>query len=318
MAGTTITGSVAGLQVAVNATGDLQQALASQVLTSASPLSSMVFKTASGTLTGKTAIVSGSNSLVSGATSVPSATVLLNGQGDLFVNSYTMLSTVIAADNTNSTILSTNAHGALLAVTGAGANLLMGLANANAFTTGVGGQDIVYLSGTKNTLTSNGTDGVLVGGPSTVTAAAGGMDDITLLKGASLSFVNGSATAVDSITGAANTTVAVAGMGHTSVTAGAGPESFVVDTAAGNVTLNAGLQADDVFSFVKDTATGSNRTLVVNFAAGDQVLLHGYTGYNVTTLTGTQSGSLLALSDGSQVTFNNVSSTTLLAALKPS
>ena len=35
-----------------------------------------------------------------------------------------MMSTVIAADYTNSTIVNTNSHGALLGVTGAGANLL--------------------------------------------------------------------------------------------------------------------------------------------------------------------------------------------------
>ena len=317
MAGSTITGAVAGLQVAVNASSSLQQTFASQVLSSAAPLSSMVFQTASGTLTGKTAIVSGTNSLVSGATSVPSATVLLNGQSDLFVNGGTTFSTVIAADNTNSTIVNTNANGALLAVTGAGANVLMGLVKVNTFITGVGGQDIVYLTGVKNTLTSNGTDGVVVGGPSTVTATASGLDSITLLKGASLSFVNGSTLpAVDSITGAANTTIAVAGMGNTSVTSGTGPETFIVDTAAGNVTLNAGLAKDDIFSFVKDTAAGTNKTLVLSFAAGDQVLLHGYTGYNVTALTGTQSGSVLALGDGSQVTFNSVSGATLMAALK--
>ncbi len=279
----------------------------------------MVFQTASGTLTGKTAIVSGNNSLVSGATSVPSATVLLNGQGNLFVTSGTMMSTVIAADYTNSTIVNTNSHGALLGVTGAGANLLLGLVKVNSFVTGVGGQDIVYLNGVKNALTSNGIDGVAVGGPSTVTAAASGVDAITLTKGATLSFVNGSAlTAVDSITGAANTAVAVAGTGNTSVTAGVGPETFVIDTSSGNVTLNAALQSDDVFAFVKDVAAGTNRSLVVNFAAGDQVLLHGYTGYNVTALTGSQSGSVLALSDGSQVTFNNVSGATLIAALKVS
>ena len=173
------------------------------------------------------------------------------------------------------------------------------------------------LNGKANALTSNGSDGVFVGGPRTVMAAASGLDDIHLGAKATLSFLNLSApTAVDSITGAANATIAIAGLGNTSVTAGAGSETFVVDTSAGNVTLNAGLQADDVFSFTKGSATGMARTLVVNFAAGDQVLLHGYTGYNVMALTGPQSGSMLALSDGSQVTFNNVANATLMAALK--
>ena len=317
MAGSTITGAVAGTQVAVNTTGDLQQSFASAVLASAAPLSAMVFQTASGVLTGSTAIVSGSNSLVTGATSVPSATVLLNGQADLFVNNGTALSTVIAADNTNSTIVNTNARGALLGVTGAGANLLLGLVNVNQFVTGAGGQDVVMLNGSQNTLNSYGADAVLVGGPSTVTAAASGLDNIVVAPKALLTFTNGSSLAsVDSITGSAGATIAVAGVGNTSVTSGTGAETFVVDTSAGNVTLNASLNADDVFSLVRNVAAGSNKTLVLNFAAGDQVLLHGYVGYNITALSGSQSGSLLALSDGSQVTFNNVSSATVIAALK--
>ncbi len=319
MAGSTISGAVAGLQVNVNASTGVQQALAAQVLNSAAGSNAVVFKTASGPVTNKTSIVSGSNSLVSGATSVPSATLLLNGQYGVYINHGTTLSTVVAADNSNSTVINANPAGALVAATGAGANVLAGFMSINQFITGTGGQDAVYLNGANNTLTSNGSDAVLVGGPSTVTAAAGGLDTIALTNGSMLSFVNGSApSAVDSITGAAGAMVVVAGTGNTSITAGAGQESFFVDTAAGNVTLNGNRAATDLFTFCADGSLGANQTTVTNFAVGDVLLLHGFKGYNVTTLAGDSSGAVLSLSDGSKVTFTDASAATVAAAVKVS
>ena len=318
MAGSSITGSIAGTQVAVNASSSLQQGIASQILSSAAATPGIVFKTASGMLSGNTAIVSGSNSLVSGATSVPSASVLLTGQMDMFVNNGTTLATVVAADNTNSTIVNSNPQGALIGVTGAGANVLVGLTRANQFITGTGGQDAVVLKGGHNELTSNGSDAVLVAGPSTVSAAAGGLDSIAVTAKTTLSFINGSATsAYDSITGAANASVVVAGTGNTSITSGLGIESFSVDTSAGNVTLNANHNAHDVFTFIKDVDTGTNQTTVTNFVVGDTVLLNGYAGFSVTSMAGTPSGSVLSLSDGSQVTFNNATAAMVRAAIKP-
>ena len=317
MAGSTITGAVAGMQVAVNASTTAQQGVAAQVLNSAAASNAVVFKTASGMLTGNAVIVSGTNSLVTGATSVPSAMVLLNGQADTYINNGTTLSTVVAADNTNSTIINSNPRGALIGVTGAGANVLAGFVKVNQFISGVGGQDAVFLMGTRNSLVSNGTDAVMVGGPSTVTAAASGLDAIVMTPGTALAFVNGSAASVtDSITGAANGVVVVAGMGNTSVTAGAGAESFFVDTSSGNVTLNAGLHPSDVLVFVQDGPAGTNQTDVANLGQGDAVLLHGYASYSIAALVGNAAGSVLSLSDGSKVTFNDASAATVAAAVR--
>jgi hypothetical protein len=319
MAGASITGSVGGMAVAVNTSTGIQRGLAAQILNSAGSTNPVAFATASGPLTNKTAIVSGANSLVSGATSVPSATVLLNGQFDTYINNGTAVSTVVAADNSNSTIINANPQGALVAATGAGANVLAGFFKANEFVTGDNGQDIAYLNGAKNTLTSNGSDGVMVGGPSTITAAFGGLDNIVMTTGTTLSFINGSApSAVDSVTGAANATIAVAGTGNTSITAGTGPESFFVDTASGNVTLGANLHATDMFTFTANGSAGTNQTTVVNFASGDGVLLHGYTGYSLSPIMGSGSGSVLSLSDGSKVTFSDASTASITAAIKVS
>ena len=99
-------------------------------------------------------------------------------------------------------------------------------------------------------------------------------------------------------------------------TAGAGPESFFVDTASGNVTLNANRHATDLFTFSAEGAVGTNHTTVTNFVAGDTLLLHAYTGYNVTTLAGASAGAVLSLSDGSKVTFTDASAATVSAAVK--
>ena len=97
-----------------------------------------------------------------------------------------------------------------------------------------------------------------------------------MTAGTLLGFINQSTTpAADSIAGAANATVLLVGGGNTSITAGAGSESFFVDTAAGNVTLNANHNAHDVFTFIKDVDTGTNQTTVTNFVVGDTVLLNG-------------------------------------------
>ena len=317
MAGTTITGSVAGTQVAVNASGGVQQGLAAQILSSAAQTSSVVFKTASGPLTGPTAIVSGNNSVISGATSVPSASILLTGQSNTYVNSGTGMSTVVAADNTSSTITNANPHGALVGITGAGPNVLRGMVGANQFITSANGQDLVFLQGTQNALTSGGADSVLVGGPSTVMAAPGSLDDIRMTSNAKLSFINASSGAtVDSITGGANGSVVVAGTGNTSIMAGAGPESFYVDTSSGNVTLNANAQATDMLEFIKDADIGTSQTVVTNFTGGDALLLHGYAGYTVASVPGSPTGSVLSLSDGSKVTFTNATAATVTSAIK--
>ena len=317
MAGSTITGSIGGVNVAVNSSTGIQRGLTAQLLNSAATANAFAFATVSGSLTSKAVAVSGSGSLVSGATSVPSAVVLLNGQFDTYINNGTTLSTVIAADNSNSTVINMNPYGALVAATGAGANVLAGFVEANQFITGEGGQDSVYLAGAKNTLSSSGADAVLVGGPSTVTAFASAIDNIVMSKATTLAFVNGSQTsAMDSITGAANATISVAGTGNTSVTGGSGPESFFVDTASGNVTLGGEMQPNNVFTFVADGLVGSNQTTVLNFAASDGLHLHGYTNYYVSNLAGTTGGSVLSLSDGSKVTFTNASSAVIAAAVK--
>ena len=319
MAGSTITGSVGGVNVAVNTSSGIQQGFTAQVLNSASSTNPVVFTTASGALTTRTAIVSAVNSVVSGATSVPSATVLLNGQNDTYINGGTTLSTVVAADDSNSTVVNANPQGALVAATGAGNNVLAGFVKANQFVTGENGHDAVILDGASNTLTSNGDDAVLVGGPSTITATASGLDDVVMTRGTTLSFTNSSQpSALDSITGASGGAVALAGSGSTSVKAGAGPESFDVDTASGNVTLTGNAQGADTFTFSADGLAGQNQTTVVNFAATDVVMLHGYSSYQVTSLAGNPGGSMLTLSDGAKVTFADASSATVTAAIKTS
>jgi hypothetical protein len=210
-----------------------------------------------------------------------------------------------------------NPNGGLIAATGAGGNVLLSLAGESNFTTGIVGQDVVVLNGAANALSSNGSDAVLVGGPSTITAAASGIDNVLMTTGTTLNFINGSTLgATDSITGAANGTVVVAGTGATSIASATGPETFFVDTSAGNVTLNGNLQANDTFEFVKNLDHATANVVVNNYAAGDTLNIHGYTGFNPVALAANPAGSMLQLSDGSQVTFSDLSVASLQAAVK--
>ena len=317
MAGVTVTGSVGSTSVSIATTSALQSLFAQQILSSASASASQLVTGSGGFITSGIVVDTSAASVISGSVSVSSAQVILAGQFGTYATGGTTFSTVIAADNSNSSIVNSNPAGSLIAITGAGANALQGLAGGNQFVTGVGGQDNVALNGVANTLTTNGADAVLVGGPTTITAGATGIDEVLMTRGTTLAFINGSASGVvDSVTGAFGATIVVAGFGNTSVTSGAGPETFAIDTSSGNVTLNGAFQTTNTFEFVKDAATATNNTLVNNFASGDQVLVHGYAGYNVTTSTTNPAGSVMTLSDGSQVTFSNVSATTLQQTVK--
>jgi hypothetical protein len=120
---------------------------------------------------------------------------------------------------------------------------------------------------------------------------------------------------VDTVTGAGNSTITLAGTGSTSVTSGIGTETFNIDTSAGNVTLNGSAQAD-TFEFIKDANVATGMVTVNNIGSGSSIDVHGYAGYSIATQTGNAAGSVLTLSDGSQVTFSNVSAATLTSTIK--
>ena len=323
MAAVTVTGTVSGTAISVATNTALQTALAQSILSST---------TAAGLVTGSggflsttyTTDISQTGSILVGLPSVTSAQVLLDGQFGTYITGNTSpptasTSIVVAADNSNSSVVNDNPLGGLIAQTGAGGNVLAGLAGANNFFTGVGGNDLVFLDGAVNTLTSRGTDGVLVGGPSTVTAAGSGFDNIVMTTGTNLAFINGTTVpgAVDSITGAANAAITLAGTGSTSVASGAGPEAFYVDTGAGKVTLDGNLQTNDALTLLKDAATTpGTAAITVNNFAGSTVNVHGYSGVEFTIGAAAAGGSTLALTDGSSVTFTNLTTAQLAAVTK--
>ena len=319
MTAVTVTGSVGGTPITFATTSPIQAALAQQILAAAagggsSLINASVVQNILAAITVDTAT---GGSVLTGSSAFPSVQVALDGQFGTYITGGSTLSTVVAADNSNSSIVNNNPSGGLVASTGAGGNVILGLAGANQIVTGVNGQDIIVLNGAANQLTSNGSDAVLVGGPSTITAGATGVDLVAMTTGTSLNFINGSAkSSVDSILGASGGTIAIAGPGNTSVTSGAGPEAFTVDTSSGNVTLNAALQTTDTLLFSRQTAgaTGSSAAeLVNNFAAGDQIQVHNVGVVSITQSAAFAGGSVLTLSDNSTVTFSNVSATTLQA-----
>ncbi len=320
MAAVTVTGSVSGVAVSLTTNAALQTALAQQIIAAASAAATTQLAAGgSATLVASLAVDIGSSNILSGTAAIPSAQIVLgaNGsQGQTYVTNGTGISTVVSSDGANATVVNNNAAGALVAQTGAGFNLLYGAAGQNNFFTGNGGaQDVVILNGSINNLDSRGNDAVLVGGPTTVAASAGGTDNVLVTQGTTLAFINGSrAPQVDSITGAANSSIVLAGTGSTSITSGSGPESFFIDTSAGNTTLNAAGTPNDAITFIKNAATSTAVITVNNFGPNDLVQIHGYAGFNVQAAPA--GGSTLFLSDGAQVTFSNVSVAALQQTVK--
>jgi hypothetical protein len=246
---------------------------------------------------------------------------VLAGQNAVFETSSSTASLIVAGNNTNSSIVNNNANGSLIAFTGAGGNALVGGGLINGFQTGVSGQDSVVFGGGNGTqinlLNSQGQDSVNIvgGGPGTtqvneIVAIGQGSDAVNLLNGASLTFINLS-TATSVISASAGSTVNIGGTGNTSVTAGAGSETFSVNTASGNVTLTGSVSGADTFNFVNLAHTASTSVDVVgNFTSSDTVNISGYGaggGYLANVVNGS---TVLTLSDGTQVIFAGITNTT--------
>ena len=316
MAAVTVTGSISGTSFSFLGSTPAQITLAQQIIASATGATATLVTGAGGLITTGTTVAIGAGTSLTGVAGVALSNVVLDGPNESYFTGAAPFSQVVAADNSSATIENNNPSGGLLAVTGAGPNQLLGLAGVNAFTTGIGGNDVVILNGAANNLTSNGSDAVLVGGPSTITAAASGIDNISMTASTTLAFINGSkAGVVDTVTGAGTSSITLAGTGSTSVTGGTGSETFNIDTSAGNITLNGSAQVDTL-EFIKDANVATGQVTVNNLGAGSAIDVHGYAGYNITAAAGNAAGSVLVLSDGSQVTFSNVSTATLTATIK--
>ena len=322
MAAVTVTGSLSGAALSFLASYSSQAGIAASIFAATGLAGS-----AGGTLTSNNTVDLGAagsilvgNSSFGTGPGAAAADIALgaNGtQGQIYVTGTSADSVVTAADNSNSSVVNDNPLGNLVATTGAGGNVLLGLAGGNTFTTGPGGNDVVFLDGASNTLTTNGNDAVLVGGPSTITAAASGLDNVLMTASTQLNFINQSRAGVDSITGASGGVVVLAGTGATSIASGAGPESFFVDTSAGNTTLNGNGATGDSFTFVHDATVGTAAVTVAGDTASDTVNVHGYSGVQYTIGTNAAGSAVLSLTDGSSVTFTGVSAAALAAQTKP-
>ena len=314
-----------GTTVAASTSTDLQTAFVNQILAAAAamPATSQTIYTPNAALRQtvllRTPIAidlpSGVDTIEGGA-AVPQAQVVLASSGGTYVTELTQVSIVVAADNTSSTIVNNNLGGGMIAVTGAGQNTIEGLGGANQVITGNGGVDTILLEGGANSLTSNGDDIVQVAGPTTVTAAAGGLVNIQMLNNTTLAFVNQSAVGLpDTVSGASGMIMDLAGPGSTSITAGAGTEYFFVDTSAGNVTLNANPYVTDALTFVRDAPGATANIVVTGLGTASLVAIHGYGGYSITASTTNPANAVLALSDGSRVTFANTAAASVASVL---
>lgn len=242
--------------------------------------------------------------------------VLLNGANATYLTGKSLSSFIVAADNTNSTIVNNTTNGSMVAVTGAGASAVVGGGSANAIATGPGGSNAVLLNGTANSLDSSGTDQIIIDGRtarvSLVAVEATGTDTISLVNGASVNLVNNSAF-IATVSGSNGSQVTVSGSGNTQVTAGTGNEILNATASTGNVTLTggsgntvmAGGKGSDTFSFVRGQAGG--QYTIVNFTAADTLALTGYGPTGAITGETLSGGSVvLTLADSSRITFQSL------------
>lgn len=106
---------------------------------------------------------------------------------------------------------------------------------------------------------------------------------------------------------------------------GSGNDTMLAGAGAGSVTMTGGAGGSDVFAFFKQVAGGA-KDFVTDFNSNDKVFIEGYS--NTSTVTGapitaatvlagattaTGGGMMLTLSDGTTVTFSNLTSTAALA-----
>lgn len=324
VSGNLLASAPGGVAVPLTTSTPVQTALAQQILTLAAKTSGSQTLYAPGQSSIPLATTLASPVLVdlperqdtiTGAAAVQSANLLLANPGATYVTGGTAASVVVVADAAPATVVNNSAGDSLIAVTGAANNMLGGLAGANEFITGSGGQNAVLLDGGANALSTYGTDAVLVGGSSTITVQPGAIDNAVMTTSTTLAFVNLSANLTpSSITGAAGATVVMTGPGNTVVTAGAGSESFFVDSSAGNTTLKGSSAGGDGFTFVHDASNSTATIVVSSFVASDTLSVHGYAAFNVqANATG---GASLSLSDGSQVTFANTAVATIQQAVR--
>lgn len=205
--------------------------------------------------------------------------------------------------------------GSLTFVGGAGTATVLGGTGAESLTAGSGGILFADNTATSATITS-GTGG----GSVTIFGSSGAADYLTGTAGTSASpdfLIAGGGN--ETLSGANSSGAEFLAIGSASVSAsliaGSGNDTLVAGQGPGSATMTGG-SGSDTFVFFKQAAGGAH-DVVSNFTASDSVFIEGYGAGSAAALlqaaTVGAGGVTLTLSDGTSVTFSNLTSTAPLS-----
>jgi Ca2+-binding RTX toxin-like protein len=265
--------------------------------------------------TGASTVVSGgSGAVITGSTVAGSGALVVNETG----TSDTISGGAGAATVTDPTGTATfviGGTGGLTFVGGTGTATVVGGTGLDSVTAGAGG--VIFDAGTSTNATVNSGSGT-----ATIFGAAGTVVNLTGTLAGSASQPNyvvagpGGETLNAAGSGSAdwlsvNTTVSSSA---TTMIAGSGNDTLVAGLAAGSTTMTGGA-GSDAFVFFKQ-AVGGAHDVVNDFTASDSVYIEGYGAGSAAALQAASSvgsgGLTLTLSDGTTITFSNLTSQTTL------
>ncbi len=249
---------------------------------------------------------SGSNNLIVGTSTGPGSMVVTeSGSNDTILGGGNPM-TVTA---TTATRVYAGA-GSLTFVGGSGTATVLGGTGSESLTAGSGG--IVFADNTATSATVNSGTGSV-----TIFGASGAADYLTGTTGSPDFLIAGGGN--ETLSGAGNSGSQFLAMGSASVSAsliaGSGSDTLVAGAGPGSATMTGG-SGSDTFVFFKQAAGGA-KDVINNFTASDSVFIEGYGAGSAAALlqaaTVGAGGVTLTLSDGTTVTFSNLTSTSALS-----
>jgi Ca2+-binding RTX toxin-like protein len=252
---------------------------------------------------------SGSGNLIVGTSS---------GPGSMSVNETGSNDTILGGTNPMTVTATTATRvyagaGSLTFVGGAGTATVLGGTGSESLTAGSGG--IVFADNTAPSATINGSSGTV-----TIFGSSGASDFLTGTAGTAASpdfLIAGAGN--ETLNGSGNSGAQFLAMGSASVSAsliaGSGADTLVAGSGPGSATMTGG-SGSDTFVFFKQAAGGA-KDVVNNFTPNDSVFIEGYAAGSAAALlqaaTVGAGGVTLTLSDGTSVTFSNLTSPSQLS-----
>ena len=255
---------------------------------------------------------SGSSTVVSGG----SGTMINGGSGPLVVMETGDNNTISGGASPTTVTASTatfvvGGSGGLTFVGGLGTATVVGGSGANTVTAGAGG--LIFNVGASDNATVNSGSGTvsIFGAPGTTVNLVGTLGGSAghpnyAVAGGGSETVNASGSAGSDWL-SVNTTVTSSAA---TLIAGSGNDTLIAGSAPGSTTMTGG-GGSDAFVFFKQ-AVGGAHDVINDFTAGDSVFIEGYGAGSAATLQNASSvsanGLTLTLSDGTTVTFSNLTS----------